>query len=145
MLVRPTAITSLIGPAASSCARTRIRTGSSCLFLPTAAIPPTALRTGGTYDPYAKEIQRDNEMIFNANRIENITDSDLDPRNAVLEADFYQPCVVIPVQDMNISEPGWGWAAAEKEAALWGAAIKSFHNPTAPTGADYFYLPRRCW
>ncbi len=81
-----------------------------------------SLDSNGTkqYDEATKEIGRDNELINDRGTVKNIyLKSDGTPG-----ADFYQPCVAIPVEDMNISEPAWGWCPREFEAAQEEAAIK---------------------
>jgi hypothetical protein len=72
------------------------------------------------YDPTTKEIGRDNELIYDnspggGKKVKNVVSEDT---NKNLHADYYQPCVTIPVAGMNISEPAWGYAAREYEAAV---------------------------
>jgi hypothetical protein len=111
---------------------------------------PTAVVNGMTitqFDPTTVEISRDNEMIYNRskNKAENIT-----TRDANGNAQYYQPCVAIPVEGMNISQPAWGYAAREREAAEEEAQIKTgdkskatvFTFNTRPTPQDKDYEGR---
>ena len=96
------------------------------------------------FDPTTYELGRDNELIYDstssaASKVANITTPD--PNNKSV---YYQPCVAIPVADMNISEPAWGYAAREYQAAKEQAGKKTppgnvniltFH--TDPTNFNY--------
>lgn len=69
------------------------------------------------YDPTTYELGRDNELIYDSassttSKIEDITIPDTNNKSR-----YYQPCVAIPVAGMNISEPPWGYAAREYQAA----------------------------
>ena len=72
--------------------------------------------TPATFDPTTVEIGRDNELINNKGTIANITDMNNDGLPDTT-AGFYRPSVAIPIDGMNISEPPWGWAPREAEAA----------------------------
>ncbi len=77
------------------------------------------------YDAATQEIGRDNELINDRGTVKNVyLKSDGTPGS-----DFYQPCVAIPVEGMNISEPAWGWGPREFEAAQEEAAVKGSSTP----------------
>ncbi len=88
---------------------------------------------------FAHDIERSNELIFD--KVKNAVVNLLD-RNKVGDAvpdatkEFYKPCVTIPVDGMNVSEPPWGWSPREVEAAQIEAERKQFYNPGTP------YAPR---
>lgn len=96
--------------------------------------PKDEITMGGTYDPYAKEIGRDNELINDNGTIKNVQDSK--PADGTTTGNpnnrYYQPCVAIPVDGMSFSEPPWGYGPREKEASAEEAAIKAKFFPTAP-------------
>ena len=72
--------------------------------------------TPPTFDPTTLEIGRDNELINNKGTLANITDLD---NNGLPDANsaWGNPPIAIPVEGMNVSEPPWGWAPREAEAA----------------------------
>jgi hypothetical protein len=77
-----------------------------------------------TPDPATLEIGRDNELINNQGTVENITDQNNDglPDNdsdndGIPDNGFYRSAVAIPVEGMSVSEPTWGWAPREEQAA----------------------------
>ncbi|MFO0790957.1 MAG: hypothetical protein U0805_15975 [Pirellulales bacterium] len=83
--------------------------------------------TPPTYDPYAAEIGRDNEMISDQGTVKNIYDAK--PGNdATITGKptdrYYLPCVTIPIDGMNVSEPAWGYGPREEEAAAEENAIR---------------------
>ena len=81
--------------------------------------PKDEVQMGNTFDPYAKELGRDNELISERGVVKNIYDSNATDAKIDDEPDnrYYPPCVTIPVAGMNISEPPWGWGPREYEAA----------------------------
>jgi len=97
--------------------------------------PKDELTMGGTYDPYAKEIGRDNEMINDKGTVKNVYDSK--PADGTTtgtpNSRYFQPCVAIPVEGMSFSEPPWGYGPRETEASAEEAAIKRKYFPTAPS------------
>ncbi len=114
--------------------------------------PKDKVQMGGTFDPYAVEIGRDNELINDQGTVKNIEDSDAagNAPTGTPNSNFYQPCVTIPVEGMSASEPPWGYGpreeqAAEKELAIaqeqkathpgWPDPVKTVH-PFDPLGAE---------
>ncbi len=105
----------------------------------------------GPQDFPTREIGRDNELIYNPNKaapddIQNITDVDKNglPDNdanndGIPDNGYYRSCVAIPVEGMSVSEPPWGYAPREKEAADEEAAIKKAKSPGAPSASTTFY------
>ena len=88
--------------------------------------PKGEIFSAGSYDPYSKEISRDNELIYEKDAansvdiIKNIQDSqdkNVDTLTGEPNNRFYQPSIAIPVEGMNISEPPWGWTPREVEVA----------------------------
>ncbi len=95
--------------------------------------PQDQITMGGTYDPYAVDIARDNEVIVENNVVKNIYSSTgnangslaTDANNNVVANDrYYLPAVTIPVEGMNISEPPWGYGPREQQAGQQEAEIK---------------------
>lgn len=82
-------------------------------------------------------IYRDNELIFANGAVANITDSAGGTVDGVPDSNVYQPCVSVPIEGMNISEPAWGYEPREKEATEQAVA-----QGTATTGETYQFNPR---
>jgi hypothetical protein len=71
-------------------------------------------------DPTTVEIGRDNELINDNGTVKNVYASKPGADGtlpATPNARYFQPTVSIPVEGMSISEPTWGYQAAEYEAA----------------------------
>ncbi len=107
--------------------------------------PKDEIQLGNTFDPFSREIGRDNELIVDMNdttdpaagkpgtmpgTIKNIYDSM--PSGGAITGQpsfrYYPPCVSIPVDDMNVSEPPWGYSAREKDAIAAESAIRKSHG-----------------
>ena len=122
-----------------------------------AAIPRTksssATEVGASFDPFSREIGRDNELIVDMNdttdasaglptkvpgTIKNVYDSM--PSGGAITGQpsfrYYPPCVSIPVDDMNVSEPPWGYSAREKDAIAAESTIRKSHGKGACGAAD---------
>jgi hypothetical protein len=88
---------------------------------------PTPNPAGGRMNnPFTKEIGRDNELIRDMTdntvpqgTVKNIFDSRASGNTptGTPNSRYYQPCVGIPVEGLNVSEPPWGYGPREKEAA----------------------------
>lgn len=81
--------------------------------------PKDEITMGGTYDPFAKDIGRDNELINDNGTVKNITDSKVadGTTTGTPNSRYYPPAVAVPIDGMNISEPPWGYGPREQEAA----------------------------
>ena len=109
--------------------------------------PKDQIQLGGSADPFATELGRDNELIRddtkNPPTIDNITMPD-----TAGKARFYQPSVAIPVEGMSASDPPWGWGPREVQAAgqeLDIANAEKDKHPTwttSPTLNVYTFDPR---
>ena len=96
---------------------------------------------GGTHDPYAVEIARDNELINDRGTVKNIYDSKAADGtvSGTPNSRYYQPCVTIPVEDMSVSEPPWGYGPREKEAADEEKAIRQKNGLNSATSLTFKY------
>ncbi|MCC7476036.1 MAG: hypothetical protein IT425_11625, partial [Pirellulales bacterium] len=97
--------------------------------------PQDLITMGGTYDPYAKALGRDNELIIDQGIVKNVADANANNGSVSGTPNdlFYNACVSIPVDGMSLSEPAWGYGPREKEAAAEEAAILRQNSPGAPS------------
>lgn len=92
-----------------------------------------------SYDPFATEIGRDNELIRNDknNTVDNLTTPDNNGK-----ARYYQPCVAIPIEGMSASDPPWSWITRECQAADQEyeiAKAEKAKNPSLPDPSPIVY------
>jgi hypothetical protein len=80
--------------------------------------PKDEVTMGGTYDPYVKEIGRDNELINDQGTVKNIADSKAadGTTTGMPNSRYYPPAIAVPIEGLSVSEPPWGYGPREYEA-----------------------------